>query len=341
MKLTESARELLDRFLLAVKRELTGKQQEDITAEIESYILDFLEERFSRTKQITEKQMAEILQEMGAPRKVAAQYSTSRYLIGPRLFPIYILVLKIVLAAVAGALTLSFIITTVIGESFLSWPAVFEYLGAIWSGALSAAGAVTIVFAIFERVSEGKEIEEIKELQELDISGLPELSAEEKEPGKAGLIIEIVLSIIGIAFFTYLTSTGGLVPYLVNPGSGLQHIRIFTDNFLRFIPLIIGLAGLDLARNITLLVLGYHSALSNWWQIGTQGTQTIMMLFMTRSLPLITFDALGKSGIANQDFIHLESIVNKGIMIALSLAIFGTIVDIIRKVIRELRSPST
>ena len=97
------------------------------------------------------------------------------------------------------------------------------------------------------------------------------------------MVIEIVFGIIGIAFFTYLNSTGGQVPYIINLQSRLQHVRLFTDNFLRYIPLIMALAGLDLARNVTLFVLGYNSALSNWWQICTQGAQAVMMAFMIRS----------------------------------------------------------
>lgn len=340
MKLNRSARELLDRYLLAVKRELTGKERDDIAAEIESYMLDLLEERFPKTKEINETQIKEILHEMGAPRKVAAQYSPNRYLIGPRLFPVYFLVLKVVIAAVVGALTLSFIITSVIGETSATWLAVLEYLGTIWSGALSTAGALTIVFAIIERVSEGKEIKEIDELQELDISDLPKLAVKEKEPSKIGLSIEIAFGIIGIGFFTYINSSGGHVPYFVNPQAGLEHVRLFTDNFLRYLPLIIALAGLDLARNITLLVLGYHSALSNWWQICTQCAQVVMMAFMIQSMPLITLDAFHSIGAANLDFTHLQSLANTGIGIGIGIGIFGTIVDIIRKVIRELRSPS-
>ena len=125
-----------------------------------------------------------------------------------------------------------------------------------------------------------------------------------------------------------------------NPQSGLKHVRLFTDNFLRFLPLIIALAGLDLARSITLLVLGYHSSLSNWWQICIQGAQVVMMVFLIRSLPLITLSAFSKVGSGDLDFTNLQSMANKGIGIAIGLGIFGTIVDIIRKVFRELRSPS-
>jgi len=333
MKLNRSARELLDRYLLGVKRELTGKQREDIAAEIESYILDLLDERFPKTKEITEAQIKEILQEMGAPRKVAAQYSPQRFLIGPRIFPAYFLLLKIVIAAVTGALTLSTIINSVINETSNVWLAVLEYLGTIWSGALSAAGAVTLVFAIIERVSDGKEIKELNEFQDFNLPDLPELPVEEKKPGKIGLSIEIALSIIGIAFFTYVNNTGGYVPYFINPQTEMQHVLVF-------IPLILALAGLDLTRNIMLLVQGYHSALTSWWQICTQSAQVVMMTFMLKSLPLITLDAFRNIGAADFDFAHIGSLVNTGIAIGMGVGIFGTVVDIIRKSIREIRSPS-
>ena len=340
MKPNKSARELLDRYLLGVKRELTGKQREDITAEIESYILDLLEERFPKTKEYTETQIKEILQEMGAPRKVAAQYSPQRYLIGPRIFPAYFLLLKIVIAAVTGALTLSTIINSVINETSNVWLAVLEYLGTIWSGALSAAGAVTLVFAIIERVSDGKEIKELDEFQDFNLPDLPELPIEEKKPGKIGLSIEIALSIIGIAFFTYLNNTGGYVPYFINPQTEMQHVQVFTDNFLRFIPVILALAGLDLTRNIMLLVQGYHSALTSWWQICAQSAQVVMMALMLKSLPLITLDAFSSIDAVDLDFAHLESLANTGIAIAMAVGLVGTSIDIIRKVIREIRSPT-
>ena len=340
MKLNKSARELLDRYLLAVKRELTGKQREDIVAEIESYLLDLLEERFPKTEEFTESQIKEILQEMGAPRKVAAQYSSQRYLIGPRLFPVYFLVLKIVVAAVVGALTLSTIINSVIGETINIWLTVLEYFGTIWSGALSAGGSITLIFALIERFGEGKEIKEIDELQEIKLHDLPELPAEEKEPGKIGLSIEIALGIIGIAFFTYVNSTGGFAPYILNPQAEMKMVRLFTDNFLQYVPLILALAGLDLARNITLLVLGYHSALTNWWHICTQSAQVVMMAFMLKSLPLITLDAFLSIGVVDLDFALLESLANTGIAIAMAVGMVGTSIDVLRKVAREIRSPS-
>jgi len=341
MNPNKEARELLDRYLLGVKRELTGKQREDIAAEIESYLLDLLEERFPKSKEITAAQAKEILQEMGAPRKVAAQYSTQRYLVGPRLFPAYLLILKIVLAAVIGALSLSFIINSVIGSTSNIWLAVLEYLGTIWSGALSAGGSITLIFALIERFGEGKELREIDELQEFNLSSLPELPTEEKETGKIGLFIEIILGVIGIAFFTYINSTGGRVPYFVNPQTEMKLVQLFTDNFMQYVPLILALAGLDLTRSGMLLAQGYHSSLTNWWHICTQSAHVILMGFMIKSLPLISKNGFQSIGGVDLDFVHLETLVNTGIAIGMAVGIIGTTIEIIRKVIREIRNPIT
>jgi len=115
MKLNNSARVLLDRYLLGVRRALTGKKREDIAAEIESSLLDRLEERFSGDQEISEAQVKEVLQEMGSPRKLASSFEPQRSLIGPRLLPAYLLVLRIVVPVVVGALTLSIIIESLTG----------------------------------------------------------------------------------------------------------------------------------------------------------------------------------------------------------------------------------
>jgi hypothetical protein len=338
MKTNKAARELLDRYLLAVKRDLTGKTREDITAEIESYILDLLEERFPKQEEITAEQVEEVLKEMGSPRKVAGKYSPQRSLIGPRLFPIYLLILKIIVAIVIGALALSTVITTILGETSISWIAGLEFLGTIWSAALSTAGAITLTFAIIERISDGKEIKELEELQELNIPDLPELPEEDKEPSKIGLSIEIVLGAIGIAFFTYIQDSGGYVPFFLNPGSEKQLLRFFTDSFLTFIPVIIALAGLDLARNITILTQGRHSSITNWWEICTQAANVILLGLMLKALPIVTLEGF-QTMFDLEVFRKLEPWANTGLTIALGLGIFGSIIEIIQKVVREVRNP--
>lgn len=339
MKLNEKTKELLQRYLLGVKKELGGKEQEDITAEIESYIYDLLEERFADEKDISVKQLESVLDEMGAPRKVAAQYSPQRYLIGPRLFPIYWLVLKILAAVVVGGISLSLIIAAVVGNPSTPTVNALEFIGSLWSGLLSAAGAVTIVFAVIERATQGKTIEEIEELNEFKISELPELPEDEKKFSPIGISIEIALGILGILFFTYIQNTKGQVPFYLNPGSNGKMVQFFTDNFMPFVPVILALTGLDIARNITLLVQSQHSALTNWWNIGSRVANVVLNIFMISALPLVTLDFF-REITSTADLARFENLANTGLGIAIGLGILGGIIEIITKSIREIRNPT-
>lgn len=338
MKMNKSSKELLQRYLLAVKRELGGKQREDIAAEIESYIFDLLEERHPKAKEIGKSELEAILKEMGAPRKVAAQYSPNRYLIGPRLFPVYWLVVRIVIAVVFGSITLSLLINAIINPPIEIGASIFEYLGTVWSGILSAAGAVTLVFAAIDRATEGKPIDEIEELQELDLSELPELPETEKEVSIVETSFEIFFGILGIVFFTYVQKTGGYLPAFKNPAADAQMARIFTDGFLRFIPVLLALNGLEVARSITLLVQRHHSALTNWWQIAQECAQIVLNGFLLGALPLITLEFFD-SFMDIENLTKVESIANTGLAVILVLSMIGMVASIITRVVREVRSP--
>jgi len=339
MRLNKEARELLDRYLLGVKRELSGPDREDITAEIESYLFDTLEERYPKMEEVDKDTLTEVLREMGAPRKVASQYASNRYLIGPRFYPIYLLVLKILAAVVTGALTLSTAIGLIFNGTENVWLTILEYLGSVWSGVLTAGAVVTLIFAVIERATEGKEIDEIKELEDLKINDLPELPEEDNKYSALGTSIEIVFGVIGLAFLTYLQNSGGLVPYITNPSSPGQTVQFFTDNFVKFIPVMIAFTGLDLGRNIVILVQGRHSSLTNWWHIVTESANVVFMGFLIAAMPLIRFDC-DACVFANIGFDNLEGLANTGLTIALALGMLGSTVDVIRKTIKELRNPA-
>lgn len=345
MKINQSARELLDRYLLAVKRELSGKDREDITNEIESHIFDTLEERFPKNEEISAENLEEIFREMGAPRKVAWQFRPQRSLIGPRLFPIYLLVAKILVAVVVGAVLLSSVVTTVLGSPQSVWHVIGNFLGSAWSGALSALGVVTLIFAGIERAAEDKswedfkDFEELKEMNEYKASELPQLPEKEKKFSRAESIFEIIFGIIGLAFLTYIQSSGGTLPFRTNPETAVRNVQIFTANYLPLIPFAMAITGLELARSITMLVQGHHSALTNWWQIATQIANVIMMGFVLKAMPIITLVAL-KDVFTSADLVKLTSLANTGLSVLMGLAIFGTIIDTAVKIYREIKNPS-
>ena len=89
---------LIDKYIAEVGKHLPRKNRADIEAEIRSTLEDMLEERKQATGEVEDKAVIELLKEYGAPRDVAASYTGPRYLIGPRVYPTFELVTKIVVA---------------------------------------------------------------------------------------------------------------------------------------------------------------------------------------------------------------------------------------------------
>jgi len=341
MKLNNSARVLLDRYLLGVRRALTGKKREDIAAEIESSLLDRLEERFSGDQEISEVQVKEVLQEMGSPRKLAASFGPQRSLIGPRLLPAYLLVLRIVVPVVVGALTLSIIIESLTGNGVGSGIPILEYMATLWNGAFSAAAFVTLTFAIIERVNEDKEIEELKEFEKFSVENLPEIDDTNKQPTTPGTVFEIVMGVIGLAFFTYVLNNNGQLPTYINLASKMTQVRVFTDNFLQFFPVMMAITGLEVARNAMLLVQGRQSSLTNWWHVIMEGAHVVLSVFLLRSFPLIMLKGFQPLFVtAEWDLAQIEPGINTGLKVIIILSLIGTGVEIIRHVFQEAKNPA-
>jgi hypothetical protein len=62
--------------------------------------------------------------------------------------------------------------------------------------------------------------------------------------------------------------------------------RVFTDHYLGFIPVILGLTGLEVARSVTLLVQARHSSITNWWDIALKaGSMVFKRVHAWRAAP--------------------------------------------------------
>ena len=121
-----------------------------------------LEDRSQQAKRpVDDAMVEELLSEYGAPKKVAESYGQTKYLIGPRLYPFFILVLKIVLAVVTLGLTIVTIVSLV--RSNMNSPevmvAIGRYVLSLLSGLIQAFGNVVLIFAILEGVLPASEFE--------------------------------------------------------------------------------------------------------------------------------------------------------------------------------------
>ncbi len=150
--------DLIDRYLDTVRLLLPGGQRDDITAELRDLLMSRREEREATLgRPLTRKEDEALLRSFGNPVVVAARYGRQRYLIGPELYPLYMLVLKLVLAAVAFAAVVTGVVQAAVSPGDVSH-AVGTMVDVLWSGAFSSIGAVTLAFAGLQRTGAGARI---------------------------------------------------------------------------------------------------------------------------------------------------------------------------------------
>src|SRR5512140_994330 len=131
----EKTMNLIDKYTAEVGKHLPRKNRADIEAEIRSTLEDMLEERKPAQGTLDEAAVIELLKEYGAPRKVAESYAGPRYLIGPRIYPFFEMVTRIVLLVLLaiGIVGLGISLST----SSLTGPEFLKTLGTSILGLLS------------------------------------------------------------------------------------------------------------------------------------------------------------------------------------------------------------
>jgi len=259
------------------------------------------------------------------------------------LYPIFVIVIKIIVAVVIGALSISALIVFFTQENGRLLTSLLEYLGSIWSGVLAAIGAVTIVFALINRaVLKEKHMEEIENFEKFDLSDLPELPQTEKKFNTIGTIVEIALGIVGISFLIFSFRTAGGFPYFCNADSGIKIAKIFSSGFVGLIPFMIAQTGLEIGRNGLLLAQGYHSAVTNWWNICNNIIHVAVMAFIIRARPILDLSSIEIAQVAPQvDFTNIDRLGNFGLIIALFVGLAATCVETIIDITQEIRNPTS
>lgn len=234
--------DLIERYIAEVGRHLPAKNRSDIQAELRSSLVDSLEARAGENP--SEDDIAQMLKEFGAPRKVAASYwPEGQYLIGPRLYPLFEMITGIVLTVLVIVQLVLFGITAVFNPENLR---PLEFLATFASSVISAFGSVVLVFAVLQRLDVRPETEE--EAQAWDPNDLP-APAEVTTINRSGIFAETVFTLIFVAIFAFLPQIIDLLS-----ASGLQ--IYFSPVFLEYIPLLILATVLGVGLDIILLWRG-------------------------------------------------------------------------------------
>jgi hypothetical protein len=206
--------DLVDRYLQAVKFWLPKKQKADIIAELSEDLRSHIEDRETELgRMLNESEVAALLKQRGRPVLVANRFSPQESLIGPVLFPIYLLVLRIVAAFYIVPWALVWIGIAVSrashsGQSLIG--SVGSFWTAFWPMAFFIIGGITTVFAVLERVQVKSRF-----LEEWDPRKLPPVRDPNRIP-RANSFVEVVANLV---FCTWLI--GGMWYQTVLHFSGL------------------------------------------------------------------------------------------------------------------------
>lgn len=185
--------EIIDRYVYAVVSKLPSKQRDDIEREIRTLIEDMMEEYSDEEAEISKAKKT--LLELGDPSILSDNYiDKKRYLIGPKNFNNYVLVLKIVFGAVFLGISIATGIDSIFSPEKSILTMFIGYSATLISALMQAFVWVTLGFGF----SEYKGIEMnggMNKAEKWSLEDLPEI------PNKKAFISPVE-AIVGIVFST-------------------------------------------------------------------------------------------------------------------------------------------
>lgn len=331
---------LIDRYTAEVGKHLPGKNRADIEAEIRSTLEDMLEERSVQSgKPVDDALVSELLKEYGSPKKVAASYGAKQFLIGPRMYPFFEMVLKIVGAvlftvAVAG-LGINIVTTSMTG------PQLIESLGTfaleLFGGLISAFGNIVLVFAILERVLPAADFED--EEKDWDPGEL----TREPDPDQVKYGESIFSIIFSVIFLVILNVYPNWIGFGALVDGEWFFMPILSKAFFTYLPWINILTIAQILFSLIMIRQGAYTLVTRVIEIALDIAGVILAILMLRGPSLVAIDqaALAGTPLAEAADVLARIFAFIPLMVVLIIVIISTIeiAQTAIKLIRQSQKP--
>jgi hypothetical protein len=341
---------LIDTYVSEVGRHLPQKNRADIEAEIRSTIEDILEERSRKFGKPADDELTyAVLKEYGSPEHVAASYLPERYLIGPRLYPIFLVVIRIVLIVIGvlALIGLGIALGQTVGNARNVFEIVVKAVAEYGASAMSVLGNVVLIFALLEwalyRAGEKIEVKGFTKEKEWDPRSLTRLSPPDRVK-RGETIAEIVFSFAAIVIFNFYPQLVGFTPSLnsvVESGNwqAVTFIPILSEAFFRYVPFLTTVWGLTIMLDIVLLRQGFWNTLTRWFSVGLKlvGIGIAAGMLAGPSLVAITTESLTASLHDAEAAGILFTLITQVVRIGLVLAILFGGLDVVKAIIHQLK----
>ena len=330
---------LIDKYINQVGENLPEKDREDIKAEIRSILEDTLESRSNTAgRPVDEAMTVEVLKEFGTPKKMAASYLPPRYLIGPRLYPTFMMVLKIALGIAALVVVVTTSVSTAQQAQTIesAVPIITTGLAEGVGSLLSIFGNIVFIFAMIEwglsRAREQDEKEGTWDPRSLD----GKEDSDNFKPWER--IPDIVFTLALLLVFNFYPQWIGV--FFIDKATGMWvHIPFLSQTFFQYLPWlnILWLAGL--ALNFALLRAGKWQPWSRWFQIGMDVFTLSLFIWMASGNPIVQFaqEKLNQLGEIGTTMSEMQPLIDKGVYALLILLAILTIIDLVQSIVRIVR----
>jgi hypothetical protein len=321
---------LIDRYLSAVSDLLPTKLRKDTVAEISSLIQDALDDRSkSEGRAVDDKMIADVLKQFGPPEKIVAPYLPEKYLIGPRLYPIFMLVLRIALPIIAVLAVIGFFVghhQIPLATSEELFSSISTGIGTVITALITAFGNIVIIFAILQWLL--PEFRLPAKESEWDPHSLKAISQPDRVK-RGELIVEIVFTLIALIIFNFYLDQVGI--YNLVDGQWVM-TPVLTTAFNAYIPWFDLLWVLTIILDVILLDRGT-------WHIGSRLFSIMLSAFsialavslMSNIANLYTLEGVfGQVDLAST----MQSLLNVALIFVFGIVIIANAVKIIQQIIR-------
>lgn len=325
--------DLINRYVKEVGKQLpffTGRT--DIEKELRSTLEDMLEDRAQKAgKPADETLELELLKEYGPPQKVAMSYNPYAnphpYLIGPQIYPFFIMILRVVVLWTTIGLTIVMGIQLYSQFPMTSSEAmntILKGIGNIISTNVAAFGYLALTFILIERLGAASDFK-IDEDENWDPSILKQ-QPDTNRVNHVELIIEIVFSLIGLAIL-----------------NGIFNIPIFKEGFEKFVPWINTVFIVEVLVNIFLLRSGLWSRTTRFSKVVIEAIGVVITYFIIQTPNVIgsPTEAFTPSLENTMDFDTFMSIFNLIVPIGLVIVLIIQLIELIKTVrhfVKDLRA---
>jgi hypothetical protein len=322
---------LIERYVSEVTDRLPEKMRDDLGKEIRSLIEDTLEDRAKETgKPVNDEALVtEVLKSFGSPAKMASSYLPPRYLIGPRLFPIFWLVFRIVLgiAALVWVVTLGVNLSETATTLSVGVGIFVKSLGEFVTSALAILGNVVFIFAVIEwfmpRITKDQES-----------SWDPRSMNDRREQDK----VTLAESIAGIVFTLIVILVFNLYPQWLGvgflEGGKMVFNPVLTEAFFKLLPALNIVWILELVKGAILVRDNKWTGFTRWMEIVLNLAVIGIVVVMLAGAPIAVLPAASVFG-SDPDLVNLFKYFVNGILVVIAVASGWEVIRTLYRMIKK------